>query len=93
MAKFQPGKSGNPSGRPKDVGHIRALAQQHAASALETLVAIYSDVNEKGSTRVAAADSILNRAYGRPEQAVSLEGPGGEAIVPNIQIILTKRGE
>ena len=93
MAKYKPGESGNKRGRPKELGNVRELARQHAESALQALIDIFNDVNEKGSTRVAAAEHVLNRACGRPEQALSLEGPSGEAIVPNIQIILTKRGE
>lgn len=91
MAKFEPGQSGNKGGRPKVAGRIREIAQKHAEKAIEILIGIANDVNEKGTVRVAAADHILNRALGRPEQGISLEGAGGEAIIPNIQIILTKR--
>jgi len=35
--QFQPAQSGNPSGRPKVVAEVRALAQQYMRAALETL--------------------------------------------------------
>jgi hypothetical protein len=49
-----------PSGRPKAVAEVRALAQQYARAALETL----AHIMQHGSTdtaRVAAAQAILDR--------------------------------
>lgn len=87
---WQKGKSGNPAGRKKETGHIRELARQYTEIAIKALAEIVQSA-DRDSARVAAAEALLNRAWGRPEQALSLEGPGGETIVPNIQIILTKR--
>ncbi len=89
---FVKGKSGNPAGRQKETGHVRELARKYTELAINTLAEIAKS-GDKDAARVAASEALLNRAWGRPEQALSLEGPGGEAIVPNIQIILTKRGE
>lgn len=68
---WQPGQSGNPSGRPKRELSIRMLARQYADEAIETLRAHLS--NPDGRIAVAAANSILDRAYGRPAQAIHIE--------------------
>ena len=65
---FQKGRSGNPGGRPKEVGEVRDLARQHTAEALGALKAIMSDKKAPASARVAASEAILNRGWGRPVQ-------------------------
>jgi hypothetical protein len=83
------GKSGNPGGRPKAVAAVRELARQWTEVAIRTLADVCQH-GEKEAARVAAAEALLNRAWGRPEQAVQLEGPNGEQIIPVIQITVKK---
>lgn len=78
MPKFEPGQSGNPGGRPKALKEIQELARSHAPAAIETL-AILATSAESEQARVAAANSILDRAVGKPAQAVT--GEGGEGPV------------
>jgi hypothetical protein len=67
---WKSGQSGNPSGRPKVVGEIRALAREHTAAALEALVEIVGSKKAPPAARVAAANAILDRGYGRPEAKI-----------------------
>ncbi len=55
------------------------LARQHTSTALTALV----DIAKKGgseSARVAAANALLDRAYGKPTQSHEHSGPGGTPI-------------
>jgi hypothetical protein len=78
---WKPGVSGNPSGRPKIVGEIRALAREHTAAALKTLIEIAGDKKAPAAARVAAAAHLLDRGYGRPETKIEAEITRGE---PNV---------
>lgn len=70
LKPWKPGESGNPGGRPKQVVTLTELARTHTKAAVETLVAIMQDPNEAGASRVTAANSILDRAWGKPMQMV-----------------------
>lgn len=79
---FQPGQSGNPGGRPKELTEIQQLARRHAPDAIETLSGIMRDQSAPPPARVAAAVHLLDRGFGKPAQAVT--GEGGGAIVVQI---------
>ncbi len=69
MAKFLPGQSGNPSGRPKEAAEVKALARSHSQEAVNKLVALMrSSADER--TIIAACNSILDRGLGKPAQAI-----------------------
>ena len=65
---FQPGQSGNPSGRPKEDKTIRDLAQSHTKEAIETLAAIAKNPKSSDSARVQACNALLDRGWGKPMQ-------------------------
>ena len=71
--RFLPGKSGNPGGRPREVGHVKELARQHTPEAIQTLAAIMADPKEPSAARVRAAEALLDRAWGKPAQQISGE--------------------
>lgn len=65
------------AGRPKGAinkatADIREAAQQYTDQALGVLVQI-ATAGESEAARVAAANSILDRAHGKPRQAVEVE--------------------
>lgn len=70
---FQKGQSGNPGGRPKENAEVTALAREHSTEAIERLVALMRQDEDKKLAK-AAADSLLDRGLGRPAQAVQLSG-------------------
>jgi hypothetical protein len=70
MGRFIPGQSGNPGGRPKVVGEVRESARQHTIEAINTLVSIMQDQKAPPAARVLAANSILDRGYGKPAQTI-----------------------
>lgn len=77
---FKPGQSGNPSGRAKGLGKLRELAQVHTESALQTLVDIMNNKQATENSRVAAANSLLDRGWGKPSQAIT--GLDDQPLIP-----------
>lgn len=77
---FRKGVSGNPAGRKPDaeLADVRSRAREHAADALASLVKIAKS-GKSESAKVAAAEAILNRGYGKPAQAVT--GENGEGPI------------
>ncbi len=57
----------------------KVAARHHAQKAIDTLVLLL-DGSQPGTVRCSAATQILDRAFGRPAQAVEMSGPDGGAI-------------
>lgn len=72
---------GRKAGVPNKVTReIKELAQQYGAEALETLVEIMRSKRAAKPARVSAANIVLDRAYGKPAQAIEHSGPNGGPI-------------
>mgnify|MGYP003512213047 FL=1 len=50
---------------------IRSLARSHTETALKTLAGIMEQPDAPPAARVAAANSLLDRGWGKPVQAIS----------------------
>lgn len=83
--KFAKGMSGNPKGRPKVEGAIRELCRKHGKEAVEVLIGLMKDA-ENEAVRKAAADSLLDRGYGKAAQVIT--GADGEKLSLSISIDL-----
>jgi hypothetical protein len=68
---FPKGVSGNPGGRPKVLGDVQELARQKSPEAITTLANIMHDEKAPPAARVAAANALLDRGYGKPTQPIS----------------------
>jgi hypothetical protein len=71
---FKKGQSGNPGGRSprktKDGRTIAEVARDHSDKAIQTLAEIAEDAQQPAAARVSAANSILDRAWGKSKQPI-----------------------
>ena len=86
--RFAAGLSGNPGGRPKEIAEIRELARAHTAEALGTLAAIMHSTDAPPGARIAAANALLDRGWGRPTQPLA-----GDDSAPPVQLSREERSQ
>jgi hypothetical protein len=96
--QWAPGASGNPSGRPRILKDVIDLAREHTGEAVENLVMIMRSEKAPAQARVAACNSLLDRGYGKPMQAVDVNSQinlGGisNADIESILAALDAAGE
>jgi hypothetical protein len=66
---WKPGQSGNPGGRPKEEREVLQLARDASPAAIRRLVELMDCDSPRAA--IAAANSILDRAFGKPAQTIS----------------------
>lgn len=84
------------AGRPKgsrsaatknQIANLSEMAKMHSEAALNALVHI-AQAGESEAARVSAANAILDRAFGKPQQAVDHTTNGDSIAMPSvIQIV------
>lgn len=92
MSKWESGKSGNPSGRPKIDKEVQELARKNSKSAIQKLVDLMQNAEDE-RVQMAAADKILDRAWGKPFQAITGEGGGPIRLTAELVIGTAPREE
>lgn len=97
---FEPGKSGNPAGRPKKLPDIDELLadvlgdEKEGKTAAHSILMALEAKAAKGDVR--AAEVLLDRAWGKPKQSHELTGKDGSEftlILPQIVINVLKPGD
>jgi hypothetical protein len=61
----------------KTLTDIRSMARGHTEAAINCLVGVMNQSEAPPAARVAAANSLLDRGWGKPAQPVDGDGEGG----------------
>jgi hypothetical protein len=67
------GVSGNPGGRPRAIVEVVELARRETAASIAALVRVRDAEDTPPAAVVAAATALLDRAWGRPPQAITTD--------------------
>ena len=86
---FQPGQSGNPSGRPKSNPEVKEILKAATVRAAHKLVGLLESKSDKIAFQ--AAQEILNRTEGKPRESVQMNVSGGLDIRTQIRSVLLER--
>ena len=73
---FVKGKSGNPGGKPKELRNVQLAARKISPRALLELKKILNSKDAGSQAKIAAAQVVLDRAWGKAPQAITGEGGG-----------------
>ncbi len=65
---------------------LRQLARAHTATAVKTLVGIMNQKKAPHASRITAANSLLDRGWGKTPQPVAVSGDPENPIVFNIHL-------
>ncbi len=79
---FEKGRSGNPGGRAKENPEVKTLARQNAPRAIKRIIELMDSKDER--VALAAANAILDRAYGKPRQ--NIDAPAEHRFVAEIPL-------
>src|SRR5882724_150043 len=69
--KFEPGKSGNPGGRPKIPPEIKELVAEATPAAMRKIIRLVASKDER--VALAAAQYVAVRHLGRPSQHIDAD--------------------
>jgi hypothetical protein len=70
----RPGSGRKPGTQNKATVSLKGIAQEYTAEAIDVLAEIMRDPESPAAARVAAADKLLDRAYGKPRQELEVSG-------------------
>lgn len=73
LGGYRPGSGRKPG---KVTATLREIARKHMEKAVDTLVKVLDDDDSPAAAKVAAANAILDRGYGKPTQPIDGDGNG-----------------
>jgi len=87
---FEPGKSGNPSGKPKKSNPASMAAKEYALEAIKFQYDTMSNPEEKTENRLKASEYLITRAWGKPTESVEVSGIDGNPIENTFTVVFKK---
>ena len=84
---FQPGNSANPGGRPRKTDEERsleAICKEKTPEAMATILALMNG-GQQERARLAAAQYIIDRGWGKAKESVELSGTVNLSIADQIR--------
>jgi hypothetical protein len=90
MNERSPNSQENPKFQmPRAVTEIRSLARSHTRTALNVLVGVMRSNEATPAARVAAANAILDRGWGKAPQAIE-NGSGAFELIHKIERVIVR---
>lgn len=89
---FKPGQSGNPGGRPKKTEEqvkLEEMCRERTPEALQTILEIMGE-GENERNRLAAAQYVLDRGWGKPKQDMEVTGKDGAPLLEGVVVKFVK---
>lgn len=80
-AQFKPGQSGNPNGRKKIPDDIKEMLRGATPAACKLLCDTINDQDAKIELRIKCSEIVLDRVYGKPQQAVEVDAKNIPQVV------------
>ena len=74
----------------RSVTEIRSLARSHTKTALNVLVAVMRNTKATPPARIAAANAILDRGWGKAAQAIENADDGALELIHRIERIIVR---
>jgi GNAT superfamily N-acetyltransferase len=72
----------------KSLTEIRSLARSRTKSALDVLIAVMRNTKSPPAARIAAANAILDRGWGKPPQAIQNGDDGALELIHRIERVI-----
>lgn len=72
---------------------IRSLARKHTRKAVNCLAGIMNSSEAQDSARVAAANSLLDRGWGKPNLTLSGDPANPLTVIQRIERVIVKAGD
>ena len=73
---------------PKPLPKIRSLARSHTRTALNVLVGVMRNTKAAAPARIAAANAILDRGWGKAAQAIENGDDGALELIHRIERVI-----